>query len=280
MVPCSSRAQIYHHAVRYSIYTDRGMSRNGNANSNNRLDLMRAYAIASRHRFPAFTVCQVLPSLDKQLRVGPEGENNTGRFVGSQFEETYKFCQDCVALLDGLEDVASLIRSTKKFEVETERSWLKPLLEGLVRRLLRNVPGIAIDERSALIRGSCRLAVLISVDAMIREAFASPNYNGQHVRAIKMSLLDMDTKLGLALYWLMVAMLHAQRVDLGEPARALYLAEVVLLAIDVSDHAWRHTKARLVEYLQRKQINELVDTQISELWELEPISQMIIDDWT
>lgn len=240
---------------------------------------MRAYATVSRHRFPQFQVCQGLPSLGKQLGLNSESEKDIKNPVGSRFEQAYNFCRDCIALFDGVEDVASLIRTSKSIQEQTEKFWFKQLLENLVRRLLRREPGVATDEGSGLVKGCCRLAVLILVDTMMREAFSSPNYSGHNVRAVRANLLDTDTKLGRALYWLMVAMLHGQRVDLGEPARALYLAEAVLLAMDVSENEWRLIRTRLVRYLEMKQLNDLAGIQISELWEVGPISQTVMDDW-
>lgn len=240
---------------------------------------MRAYATVSRHRFPLFKVCHGLPSLGKQLELDPGSDDNMENLTGSRFEEAYDFCRDCIALCDGVEDVASLIRTSKPMQEQTEICCFKQLLEGVVRRLLRGEPGVATNESSGLVKGCCRLAVLIMVDTMIREAFGSPNYNGHNAQAIKANLLNMDTKLGRALYWLMVAMLHGQRVDLGKPARALYLAEAVLLAIDVTDNEWRLTRTRLVQYLDMKQTTDLGDTRISDLWEVGPISHTVMDNW-
>ena len=244
-----------------------------------RLDLLRAYATFSRHRFPGYVVCRSLPSLDEQLAIVSLDDGDEQTIAGSHSEETSEFSHDCIALLDGLEDVVSMIRDTKSRGPQVEAFWFKPLLEGLVRRLLRRAPGVALDKRSILIKGCCRLVVLISVDILVREAFGTPNYSSHFVRKVKSDLLDMDTKLGRTLYWLIVATLHGQKVDLGEPARGLYVAEAVLLAMDVSENTWRLVRARLLEYLETQKPNRLVDTHVSQLWDLEPITQIVIENW-
>ena len=244
-----------------------------------RLDLLRAYATVSGHRFPQYVVCQNLPSLNKQLDIGHLDDGEGQSIACSYYSKTNGFCHDCIALIDGLEDIMSFIRTTKANATQPEAYLFQPLLEGLVHRLLRKEPGVALDGISTLINGCCRLAVLILVDAMVREAFGSPAYTDHHVRRIKSDLLPMNTGLGRALYWLMVATLHGQKVDLGEPARGMYVAEAVLLAIDISENTWRLARDKILDYLELRKTNELVDTNSLELWELGPISQIIIEDW-
>ena len=196
-------------------------------------------------------------------------------------QESYRHCEDALVLVHGLEDLMELLGSTARNPFVRLNISLKDLLSCAVTQLLSKGP-VDLDDpngRSYLSRRCCRLAVLLFVDVAIKEIFDSPDPPGRYVRKLKSDLVGITTLWSRSLEILMMILLQHDRIALEKPWRWWYVADVVMMTMNIGQTTWRAIEETLLAYIGGSTFEASQTAQSGSIWDMQSMTQSFVQEW-
>jgi hypothetical protein len=245
------------------------------------LDLFRAYFAISAPRYAAFSVIRSIRPLAVNCppRIHEWGSEYALDKCGKKI---YRYCEEFMVLIHGLEDLMLLIRSVAD-NARIPDSSDQDLVACSVLQLLKPSEYDRPDNPIFLAKKCVCLALLIFIDFAVQYLFDYPNQDPSILAGkLKATFLpgNAHTPGARSLEMLAVMMLQSNRMTMEKPWRCWYVADVGILTMRQSDSSWRRVEAELLDYIRQEKYLVGMRARSSALWDMGNIATIIVEAWS
>ena len=188
----------------------------------------------------------------------------------------YRFCEDCLRMIHGLEDIMLVIGSAAQQKKRPSDAELRDLFWDNVLQLLLSDDGEMSNDTLAIAMRCCRLAALILVDFVIHERFHSQPQEGFFIRVLRKTLLDVNEHWGRSYEMFITIMSRTDRLALERSQRAWYIADVIMLTINMSRDKWTRIEGKLLGYIRANPLDKVRDPQDSSVFDMNSIVDLLL----
>ena len=242
-----------------------------------RLELLRAYLVISSPRYPRFAVIRAVEPIAIRISSSSnhEWEDISTQAVGL-YQPVYRFCEDCLRIIHGLEDVILIIDSAAHQKKRPSDVEMRDLFWDAVFQLLTNDDNNTHDTL-AIARRCCRLASLILIDVVIHERLHSQPQEGFFIRVLRKNLLDVNEHWGRSYEMFITIMSRTDRIALEKSMRTWYIADIIMLTINMSRDKWTRIEGRLLAYIKENPLDKVRDPQDSSLFDMSSMVDLLVN---
>ena len=242
-----------------------------------RLELLRAYLVISHPRYPRFAPIRAIEPIAIKIPSSARDWEEMSTETVESHQSVYRFCEDCLRIIHGLEDLMLVIGSAAQQKKRPSDQELHSLFWDAVFHLLTDDDNETRNATLAIARRCCRLAALILVDVVIHERLHKQPQEGFFIRVLRKNLLDVNEHWGRSYEMFITIMSRTDRLALEKSMRAWYIADVIMLTVNMSRDKWTRIEGKLLAYIRENPLAKVRDPQDSHIFDMSSLTDMLVN---
>ena len=232
----------------------------------------------SHPRYPRFAPIRAIEPIAIKIPLSARDWEEMSTETIESHQSVYRFCEDCLRIIHGLEDLMLVIGSAAQQKKRPSDQELYSLFWDAVFHLLTEEDKETRNATLAIARRCCRLAALILVDVVIHERLQTQPQEGFFIRVLRKNLLDVNEHWGRSYEMFITIMSRTDRLALEKSMRAWYIADVIMLTVNMSRDKWTRIQDKLLAYIRENPLAKVRDPHDSNIFDMSSLTEMLVNN--